>query len=219
MRNLEIDCPVEIQEEVETELQVLQRQLPVFQRELINIRSFHLIVLTRKVYSITINGCRYQGSQVVSIFSDSDSDSTSSKFFYSNSHSDSTSLRFYDSNSDSTSLRFYDSNSDSTSLRFYDSNSDSTSLRFYDSNSDSRKPTKTTPTPESSTSKKTTPTPTSQPVLDHLRRVIFGHTLSPLDLWSRPWGVARLLGLRGVDPRPHPRNGSGKSTTTTTSQS
>ena len=50
------------------------------------------------------------------------------------------------------------------------------------------------------------------PVLDHLRRAIFGHTLSLLDLWSRPWGVARLLGLCGVDPRPH---GSGKSTTTT----
>ena len=42
------------------------------------------------------------------------------------------------------------------------------------------------------------------PVLDHLRRAIFGHTLSLLDFWSRPWGVARLLGLRGVDPRPHP---------------
>ena len=42
------------------------------------------------------------------------------------------------------------------------------------------------------------------PVLDHLRRAIFGHTLSLLDLWSRPWGIARLLGLRGVDPRPHP---------------
>ena len=39
--------------------------------------------------------------------------------------------------------------------------------------------------------------------LDHLRRAIFGHFLSILDLWSRPWGVARLLGLRGVDPRPH----------------
>ena len=29
-------------------------------------------------------------------------------------------------------------------------------------------------------------------------------SLSILDLWSRPWGVARLLGLRGVPPRPHP---------------
>ena len=43
------------------------------------------------------------------------------------------------------------------------------------------------------------------PVLDPLRRAIFGHTLSLLDLWSRPWGVARLLGFRGVDPRPHPQ--------------
>ena len=42
------------------------------------------------------------------------------------------------------------------------------------------------------------------PVLDPLRRAIFGHTLSLLDLWSRPSGVARLLGFRGVDPRPHP---------------
>ena len=41
------------------------------------------------------------------------------------------------------------------------------------------------------------------PVLDPLRRTIFGHTLSLLDLWSRPWGVARLLGFRGIDPRPH----------------
>ena len=52
-------------------------------------------------------------------------------------------------------------------------------------------------------------------VLDHLRRAIFGHTLSLLNLWSRPWGVARLLGLCGVDPHPIPRNGSGKPTTTT----
>ena len=42
------------------------------------------------------------------------------------------------------------------------------------------------------------------PVLDPLRRAIFGHTPSLLDLWSRPWGVARLLGFRGIDPRPHP---------------
>ena len=42
------------------------------------------------------------------------------------------------------------------------------------------------------------------PVLDHLHRAIFGHTLSLLDLWFRPWGVARLLGLCGVDPNPHP---------------
>ena len=54
------------------------------------------------------------------------------------------------------------------------------------------------------------------PVLDHLRWVIFGHTLSLLDLCSRPWGVARLLGLCGVDPCPHYQEWSGKSTTTTT---
>ena len=35
-------------------------------------------------------------------------------------------------------------------------------------------------------------------------RDIFGHTLSLLDLWSRPWRIARLLRLRGTDPRPHP---------------
>ena len=42
------------------------------------------------------------------------------------------------------------------------------------------------------------------PVLDPLRRAIFGHTPSLLDLWSRPWGVTRLLGFRGIDPRPYP---------------
>ena len=31
-----------------------------------------------------------------------------------------------------------------------------------------------------------------------------GHFRPHLDLWSRPWGVARLLGFRGIDPRPHP---------------
>ena len=37
-----------------------------------------------------------------------------------------------------------------------------------------------------------------------LSKSIFGSSLSILDLWSRPWGVARLLGIRGVPPRPHP---------------
>jgi len=41
-----------------------------------------------------------------------------------------------------------------------------------------------------------------------LRRAIFGAT-SIFDLWSRPWGVARLLGLRRVPPRPHPSKGVG----------
>ena len=42
-----------------------------------------------------------------------------------------------------------------------------------------------------------------------LRKSIFGSSLSILDLWSRPWGVARLLGLRGVPPRP-PSLGRGR---------
>ena len=47
------------------------------------------------------------------------------------------------------------------------------------------------------------------PASEHLRKSIFGSSLSILDLWSRPWGVARLLGLRGVPPRPHPSEGVG----------
>ena len=45
------------------------------------------------------------------------------------------------------------------------------------------------------------------PASEPLRKSIFGSSLSILDLWSRPWGVARLLGLRGVPPRPHPSEG------------
>jgi len=37
-----------------------------------------------------------------------------------------------------------------------------------------------------------------------LRRAIFGTTPFNFDLWSRPWGVARLLGLHAVSLRPHP---------------
>jgi len=47
--------------------------------------------------------------------------------------------------------------------------------------------------------------PTSEP----FRRAIFG-TTSFFDLWSRPWGVARLLGLRALIPR------EGLDSTTTT---
>jgi len=47
--------------------------------------------------------------------------------------------------------------------------------------------------------------PASEPIW----RAIFGTTSSFFDLWSRPWGVARLLGLRGVPPRPHPSEGVG----------
>ena len=48
------------------------------------------------------------------------------------------------------------------------------------------------------------------PATDCLRRSLFGDSLSLYDLWSRPWGVARLLGLHGVPPCPIPRKGSGK---------
>ena len=47
------------------------------------------------------------------------------------------------------------------------------------------------------------------PASEPLRKSIFGSSLSILDLWSRPCGVARLLGLRGVPPRPHPSEGVG----------
>ena len=38
------------------------------------------------------------------------------------------------------------------------------------------------------------------PATDSLRRSLFGDSLSLYDLWSRPWGVARLLGLHGLPP-------------------
>ena len=47
------------------------------------------------------------------------------------------------------------------------------------------------------------------PASEPLRKSIFGSSLSILDLWSRSWGVARLLGLRGVPPRPHLSEGVG----------
>ena len=47
------------------------------------------------------------------------------------------------------------------------------------------------------------------PASDSLRKSIFGSSLSILDLWSRPWGGTRLLGLRGVPPHPHPSEGVG----------
>ena len=42
------------------------------------------------------------------------------------------------------------------------------------------------------------------PATDSLRRSLFGDSLSLYNLWSRPWGVSRLLGLRGLPPCPHP---------------
>ena len=50
------------------------------------------------------------------------------------------------------------------------------------------------------------------PASEPLRIFIFGSSLSILDLWSRPWGVARLLCLRASIPR----KGSGSITNTNT---
>ena len=47
------------------------------------------------------------------------------------------------------------------------------------------------------------------PATDSLRRSLFGDSLSLYDLWSRPSGVARLLGLHGLPPYPHPTEGVG----------
>ena len=47
------------------------------------------------------------------------------------------------------------------------------------------------------------------PASEPLHKFIFGSSLSILDLWSRPWSVAQLLGLREVPPRPHPSEGVG----------
>ena len=47
------------------------------------------------------------------------------------------------------------------------------------------------------------------PATCSLRRSLFGDSLSLYDLWSRPWGVALLLGLHGFPPCPIPRKGSG----------
>jgi len=41
------------------------------------------------------------------------------------------------------------------------------------------------------------------------RRAIFDTTSNIFDLWSRPWGVARLFGLLGVPPRYHLSEGVG----------
>ena len=47
------------------------------------------------------------------------------------------------------------------------------------------------------------------PATDSLRRSLFGDSLSLYRLWSRPWRVARLLGLHGLPPCPHPSEGVG----------
>ena len=47
------------------------------------------------------------------------------------------------------------------------------------------------------------------PATDSLCRSLFGDSLSLCDLWSRPWRVARLLGLHGQPPCRHPSEGVG----------
>ena len=47
------------------------------------------------------------------------------------------------------------------------------------------------------------------PATDSLRRSLFGDSLSLYDLWSRPWGVARLLEFHGLPPCHHPSEGVG----------
>ena len=47
------------------------------------------------------------------------------------------------------------------------------------------------------------------PATDYLHRSLFADSLSLYDLWSRPWRVARLLGLHGLPPCPHPLEGVG----------
>ena len=47
------------------------------------------------------------------------------------------------------------------------------------------------------------------PAMDSLRRSLFGDSLSLYNLWSRPWGVARLLGPHGLPPCLHPSEGVG----------
>ena len=47
------------------------------------------------------------------------------------------------------------------------------------------------------------------PAMDSLRCSLFGDSLSLYDFWSRPWGVAWLLGLHGLLPCPHPSEGVG----------
>ena len=47
------------------------------------------------------------------------------------------------------------------------------------------------------------------PATDSLRRSLFGNFLSLHVLWSRPWGVARLLGRHGLPRSTHPSEGVG----------
>ena len=48
-----------------------------------------------------------------------------------------------------------------------------------------------------------------RPATDSLHRSLFGDSPPLYNLWSRPWGIAWLLGLHGVPPCPHPSEGAG----------
>ena len=47
------------------------------------------------------------------------------------------------------------------------------------------------------------------PATNILRCSLFGDSMSLYSLWSRPWGVAKLLGLHGLLPFPHLSEGVG----------
>ena len=47
------------------------------------------------------------------------------------------------------------------------------------------------------------------PATGSLRSSLFGYFFFLYDLWSRPWRVARLLGLHGLPPCPDPSEGVG----------
>ena len=48
------------------------------------------------------------------------------------------------------------------------------------------------------------------PATSSLRRLLFGDSLSLYHLWSRPWGVSRLLGFHSLPSCPHPLEGVGQ---------
>ena len=52
------------------------------------------------------------------------------------------------------------------------------------------------------------------PSTDSLRRLLFDHSLSLYDLWSRPWRAARLLGFHSPPPCVIPRKESGSNNNT-----
>ena len=56
------------------------------------------------------------------------------------------------------------------------------------------------------------------PATDSLHRSLFGDSLPLYDLWSRPKGIARLLGPHGLPPCPIPGKGSGDNNNNNTNQ-